>query len=145
MRAISMWQPWASLWLSPAKVHETRDWPVYKDWLSMVPFTLAVQAAKKPISKNLDPDLVMVCRVQFGPDWRDKLPMGAIIGTVTIISSLQMSKTAPASDIDRSCGYWHDTRYAWRRGSYNLLPTPIQYIGKQGIFLIPDNLFEVLP
>ena len=26
MKAISLWQPWGSLWLSPAKRHETRHW-----------------------------------------------------------------------------------------------------------------------
>lgn len=140
-----MWQPHASLWLSPAKVHETRSWPVYKDWHTMVPFTLAVQAGRKVISRNLDPDLVMVCRTQFGPDWRETLPMGKIIGYVNIISSLQMSDTEPASVTDRVCGWWEDYRFAWRRGDYRVLPNPIPYIGKQGIFLIPDNLFEVLP
>jgi hypothetical protein len=27
MKAISLWQPWASLWCSPRKIHETRHWP----------------------------------------------------------------------------------------------------------------------
>lgn len=44
MKAISLWQPWASLWLTPRKIHETRPrrWN-HSGWL-------AVHASKTLVS-----------------------------------------------------------------------------------------------
>lgn len=48
MRAISLWQPWASLWLSGFKVHETRHWHITRQWKDWNPGDrMAVHAAKR--------------------------------------------------------------------------------------------------
>jgi hypothetical protein len=47
MRALSLWQPWASLWCSKRKVHETRQWRCsHRGWL-------LIHAAKR-FEKDLD-------------------------------------------------------------------------------------------
>lgn len=142
MRAISLWQPWASLWLSPAKVHETRHWPIMKNWVTEVPFQLLVHAAKKKISDDLDLDLQGCLRFQFGMNWRENMPMGMIIGLVTVESCLRMDQTRPISCDDRVCGDWSPGRFAWRRGEYRVFKTPIPYRGRQGLFTIPDELLR---
>ncbi len=121
MKAISLWQPWASLWLSDRKVHETRHWATrHRGWL-------VVHAAKK-----IDFD---ACR-DLGVDPQD-LPTGAIIGAVDLISCIRMAETAPEHQDDMECGNWSDERYAWRRGAFIKLPTPIPCRGFQMIFNVP--------
>src|SRR6266851_1649200 len=47
MKGISLWQPWASLWCSRRKVHETRHWRCrHRGWL-------LVHAAKR-FEKDFD-------------------------------------------------------------------------------------------
>ncbi|TRU31740.1 MAG: ASCH domain-containing protein [Microcystis aeruginosa Ma_QC_B_20070730_S2] len=46
MKAISLWQPWASLVANGLKLYETRGWPTkYRG-------VLAIHAAKRPLCKQ---------------------------------------------------------------------------------------------
>src|ERR1700726_4844701 len=101
MPAISLWQPWASLWLEPnAKVHETRHWP-YPRHLHGA--TIMVHAAKHPISRNdVDDDglLSALCEARFGANWRKSLPFGAFVGTLRLAGCFEIGDYEPASDVD---------------------------------------------
>ena len=78
MKALSLWQPWASLWCSPAKIHETRHWPLRHRG------KLVVHAAKKFV-RDVDPALETILDSDFGSHWGLELPTGALIGIVAII------------------------------------------------------------
>lgn len=138
MKALSLWQPWASLWLSPRKVHETRHWAI------QVPrggFWLAVHAAKRAMSHDglaLDD----ICDAEFGPHWARDLPRGAIVGRVFVVScrsttNLGLAGELPGGD-DFACGNFDDGRHAWRRTEFRRLRQPIPYRGSQGIFAVKE-------
>jgi activating signal cointegrator 1 len=135
MKAISLWQPWASLWLSDAKVHETRHWPTtYRGWL-------VVHAAKRKIDDLSGDRLDEICDGIWGHHWGMELPRGALIGAIKLVSCKRMDKVVPASDDDRECGDWSDERYAWQRDPQLIVfDQPIPYKGAQGFFEVPDNL-----
>lgn len=138
MKAISLWQPWASLWLTDAKVHETRHWPTrHRGWL-------VVQAAKRAIDDFDGDRLDDICNGIWGNHWGQDLPRGALIGAVKLVSCKQMVETNPAHDDDRECGDWQPTRFAWERGEFVIFPQPILYRGAQGLFDVPDNLLPAL-
>jgi len=87
MKAISLWQPWASLWCSKRKVHETRHWRCsHRGWL-------LVHAAKR-FEKNFGPDdpLRLILDDEFGGDWAKDLPTGALVGMVNLVDC-QPTKT----------------------------------------------------
>jgi activating signal cointegrator 1 len=143
MRAISLWQPWASLWLTAAKVHETRHWPtLYRGWL-------VVHAAKRAIDGDTgDSGLEGICCRFFGPDWRATLPRGALLGTVDIVDCVRtekiLRKYRETDDLlcdDLVCGDFSEGRYGWRRGRFRVFDAPVPYRGQQGIFNLPDPLF----
>lgn len=136
MKAIGLWQPWASLWLSPRKRHETRDWATsYRG-------QLAVHACKR-FEKDVDDGLRAILEDEFGFYWAMDLPVGAIIGVVDLVSCIQMGITHPADDDDRKCGNWSNERYAWARDNdYTVFETPIQFIGRQGLFNVPDEIIK---
>lgn len=139
MRAISLWQPWASLWLTDRKPDETRHWAIsHRGWL-------AVHAAKR-FEKGFatgDP-LREILEDEFGGHWAMDLPTGAILGAVQLVDCLPMDRTEPLHDDDRVCGDWSPGRFAWRRAAVVKLATPIPFSGKQGLFTIPDHIARLI-
>ena len=93
IKAITLWQPFASLWLSPAKVHETRHWPLkYRGWL-------AVHAAKT-FEDSLSLEVSDILARIYGPRWPITLPRGAILGAVKVMACYR------TEDVVRHYGGW---------------------------------------
>lgn len=135
MKAISLWQPWASLWLSEAKVHETRHWPTPHRG------PLLVHAAKK-IVKDIHPDdeLGAIVVREFGANWAQELPRGALVGLVelvVVVPTGTLPKKHTGSD-DFYCGDFSTGRFGWRRGIYRRFAVPIPYRGLQSLFDVPS-------
>jgi hypothetical protein len=138
MKAISLWQPWASLWCSDAKVHETRHWATsHRGWL-------IVHAAKRKIddpSNRLD----NICDSLWGHHWGLELPRGALVGMVNLVGC-EPTENMPIghqSTDDYECGDFARGRYAWRRAAFRVFAEPIQYRGQQGMFEVPDNVLPL--
>lgn len=146
MKAISLWQPWASLWLSPRKVHETRHWPCQWQGKPMRG-TILVHAAKKFVKDfDFDHPLLAILDGEFGPRWVRELPTGALLGTVELLGWVRAmdENDVPAaeSDDDLVCGDFSPGRFAWRRGDYRVFKRPIPYRGAQGFFSVADELLK---
>ena len=131
MKAISLWQPWAALWIAPnAKIHETRSWPTKHRG------ELAVHAAKHP-EEPLLPSAAM-CAADI---LRDRLPLayGAVIGVIDLIDCLPTS-AGPASQADQLFGNWSPGRFAWMRGPFiYVLENPVACRGYQGIWTLDSD------
>ncbi len=148
MKAISLWQPWASLWMSPSKIHETRHWATPHRG------PLLVHAAKKFV-KDVDEQLDDILTGEFGGHWGMELPTGALLGYVYIDAVLPTNVVYdgracrdPASlsedeAIDVACGDFSEGRFAWHRTPIvRLFAEPIPYRGRQSIFDVPDDLIN---
>jgi activating signal cointegrator 1 len=139
MKAISLWQPWASLWLSPAKIHETRHWPIkHRGWL-------VVHAARRTIDDYRGDDLDQVCDRVFGKGWNADLPLGALIGAVNIIECKRTEDILSGyqEPDDYVCGDFSKGRYGWKRDKLIVFDKPIPYSGKQRIFSVSDSLLPI--
>jgi hypothetical protein len=135
MKAITLWQPWASLWLSPAKVHETRSWPTkHRGYL-------LVHAAKRECDATLSPELEDICVREFGRRWRRDLPRASLIGRVDLVECLSTNIAHSEHVDDGVCGDFGPDRFMWRRDRFHKFDTPIPYVGRQGMFTIPDEFF----
>ena len=137
MRAISLWNPWSSAWLSPLKTYETRHWPTtYRG-------PLLVHAAKKKDGdvkyafedEDICADLMSVDIVG--------MHYGAIIGQVELVDCQPMVRLPEPSDRERRWGNWSPERFAWERGpNYTVFAEPIPYRGQQGFFDVPDSVLR---
>lgn len=148
VKIISMWQPWASLWVTGEKVNETRSWGTsYRG-------RIAVHAAQL-----FDDEQRAICRqppfaealTRIGFTDPDALPRGAILGAVEMVSCQQMTGHAasilngtfcicPAClrDPERAFGRFELGRFAWSTGVRRLvLPKPIPWRGAQGLRDLP--------
>lgn len=147
MRALSLWQPWATALFDPnLKAHETRGWAAHQNVIGQ---RVAVHAAARPVPVGLAVEgagTVLVSR--YGPNWRTDLPRGALLGTVVIVdcrpTAALVDQAEPLHRLDRLFGDWGPGRFAWRVADPRILAEPIPWKGKQGWFQVPDELFEVL-
>ncbi len=142
MKALTIWQPWASLAVTkdfagePWKRVETRGWATnYRG-------PLAIHASKKTGFGFFD-DLSPVERIKFGKagivSEEDllKLPHGMIIGQVNLLDSIKMEElygTAYDTPQERSFGDWSPGRFGWLLGSPVLYSEPIPAKGRQGLW-----------
>lgn len=141
MLALSLWQPWGSLWCSPFKINETRHYQTQqRGWI-------AVHAAKKLVDA-VEPELDEICRKAFGAGWRTELPTGAVVGFVRVVDCWATSQLdfeagrKPESADDLACGNFNPNRFAWKRKEYRVLREPIKAVGRQGFWNVPDDYFS---
>lgn len=144
MKAISLWQPWATLWVlsNPSeKVFETRHWPTrYRG-------PLLVHAAKKQDRQILEAvydERIMAALIRHGIHGIADLAFGSLIGRVDLVSCDQMAdlcdQWSPSED-EQAFGDWKPERYAWKRGpTPELWSSPIPWRGAQGFFDVPGNV-----
>lgn len=132
MKCISLWQPWASLYCSGAKVHETRSWSTnYRG-------PLAIHAAK--IIVKTPPELEPIVAVTFGEQWRTSLHRGGVVGVVNLVDIYPSGSAEPASATDALCGNFNEGRWLWKREEFVLFTQQVVMSGRQGLFDISDRL-----
>lgn len=142
MRAISLWQPWALLWLlsdPDEKVFETRGF--YTGYRG----PLLVHAAKKDDAKNRP----YLTSSGFKEALRrhgltsESVQFGAIIGRVDLIGCSRMDRMPAPSESEEMWGNWAPDRYAWEREVNPVIfGTPIPYKGQQGFFSVSEEVLE---
>ncbi len=151
MKAISLWQPWASaLFLRDAegkriKPDETRGWPTaYRG-------SIAIHAAKAAAVRGLDYDpqldeILQLLTRRSTPD----LPCGCLLGHGTLVACEPTVKVRPLRSPAQTL--WGDyserggdgkKRFAWTISDLVLLPAPVPWRGQQGLFDVPDSIFAV--
>jgi len=133
MRAISLWQPWASLIACGAKRHETRSRAARTG-----PLAIAATATIRPEVRALfhrDPEFHRVIEAALGTpdDW----PVGVVVATC-VIESVERTEDLVASgqleDLDRLLGDYRPGRFAWVLTNIHRIDPPIRAKGKQGFW-----------
>lgn len=138
MKALSLWQPWASLIAIGAKSIETRSWEtLYRG-------PLAIHAAKK--DGILLGDGFLNARQAFrdlGLQDSPQLPHGAIVATCELVDCLLITPTGLErgsvripfpSFAEQSFGNYTPGRFAWLLANVQRLETPIPCVGRQRLF-----------
>lgn len=148
MKAITIWQPWASWLASGKKLFETRSW--YTKYRGPI----AIHAASRSISsvrrrvhpKELDDGK----RASYGAIWEAledaDVPLGCIVGMSRLVDCYRIYADCNGEPFirtshgiykpderERSLGDWTPGRYAW--GFADMKPIePIPAKGKQGLW-----------
>lgn len=164
MKALTIWQPWASLIACGAKQYETRSWATkYRG-------PIAIHAAMKdpcklPLLGKEALEQAVREEIDAGrcPEWYF-MPRGKIIATAELVNVWHIVYR-PGPDVDKArhigigaeslttdkhhphfgdyfvptekeiaLGDWTPGRYAWELANVRLLPEPIPIKGKQGLW-----------
>ncbi len=132
MKALSLWQPWASLMATGLKTIETRSWTTqYRG-------PLAIHAAKRPLTGNEKSLLYgWACRGRIPSGWLDSepLPYGAILAVVELVECRLIPRCIePWFEKEEQFGNYARGRWAWITRNVRRLPEPFSYRGAQGLF-----------
>ena len=139
MKAITLWQPWATLLAVGCKHMETRSWSTkYRG-------EILIHASKKPytqIAPIIPPDdrklIREVLRLDY-IDWKKRIPTGVIIGKANIVDCFQIDeahrrKLQRENPAELAFGDYSIGRYAWVMADPVLFDNPIPTNGKQRLW-----------
>jgi hypothetical protein len=153
MKAISLWQPWASAMAIGAKKIETRCWSTkYRG-------PLAIHAAKRYNKSEMKRLLTShwIWKNIFHVKGEDvptadeimcALPFGKIIAIVDLDYCLATDSIwdAPALNAydgrERGLGDYSFGRFAWITSNLRQFHKPIAWKGSQGFFNVPDDIIK---
>ena len=146
MKALSLYQPWASFCVTPrkddpskpVKMDETRSWrpPTH----IILPVRIAIHASARTPKEDREyweDDRLMwehlgVKRVQ-------DLPMGCLLGTVLLTGYSPTNHVKPDS-ISEALGNYGPNRFAWHIREPKPFATPIPCKGSLGLWEVPEGL-----
>lgn len=133
MKALTVWQPWATLLAVGAKQFETRDWST--DYRGR----LAIHAATR-----WDEDLLSTCQKQpfrkvlrdIGYDRVSELPRGKVLAIGTIDRIWKTDRLPPQylTDREEAFGNFAPGRNAWKIDIERRLDPPVEASGRPGLW-----------
>ncbi len=132
MKALTLWQPWASLIAWGHKEYETRSWATaYRG-------PLAIHAGKMSNAQELF-DTNYYYKNALLKHWHkpDDLPKSAVLCIVNLVACVQtdsLRDTILLSQQERNFGDWSHGRWAWRLEMVEVLKEPITVTGAQGLW-----------
>jgi hypothetical protein len=161
VKALSLWQPWASAIAVGAKCIETRHWKT--DYRG----PLLIHAAKRQLTREDWDfiDLTVWWQVANYPEksqhrednyrasqWIKKLPLGAIVAVARLVDCRPITMrngvgtlcrpghSQDVSEMETALGNFTPGRFGWVLSNVRALPQPIPFKGAQGLFYVPDEL-----
>lgn len=160
MKALPLWQPWATLVAAVEKRIETRGWQPPRSALGT---RIAIHATKGGLTQaelhrllgaqpfaevlrralGLDPDASVVGMARA-------LPRGAILATATLARCVPITPERAASLEARNpqeyaFGDYTPGRFAWVLTDVQPLGRPVPCKGSQGMFDLPPLVADVVP
>lgn len=133
MRAISLWQPWASAIALGWKRIETRHWATTHRG------PLAIHAAKRWTHDERE-EWEIACEIHGLP--QDAPPLGALVA-VTRLAEIRRTESLLSTGVtleEQEWGNFGPGRFGWLLTDIAPLPEPIPFRGAQGLFDVPDNI-----
>jgi activating signal cointegrator 1 len=136
MKAISLWQPWASAIALGLKQIETRHWLTYYGG------PIAIHAAQRWTEDQLFAlerlcNQFPIARAQFDALLKKnggQLPRGAIVAIAEMEDCVLTHAISPLTEMERAWGDYSAGRYGWILRNVRPLETPIPMCGRQGLF-----------
>lgn len=159
MKAISLWQPWASAIAIGAKIIETRSWSTKHRG------ALLIHASKKLVhdmaTLGAAPSNWMGAAGLENTNWKRDLPQGALVAIADLIGCVPVEDLNDAkldairqpdgveplvarhyTWTERMLGDFSPGRFGWVLKNVRQLPEPIPYRGRQRLFDVPDELIK---
>lgn len=135
MKAITLWQPYASAIPLGLKSYETRSWK------TNIRGTILIHAAKRATAASRD-----FCKIMASHYDRPQLanpPLGAIVAKADIADIFHVEDIRDTlSTTELAFGDYDDGRFAWQLANIRPLIDPIPYKGAQGFFEISSEVLS---
>lgn len=146
MKALSLWQPWATLVAIGAKQIETRSWKTSHRGLLAIHATNVFSDENRKLAYMAEPfasTLIMAGYNLRGPLRAEFLPLGAIVAVVDLVGCSTTNDIPMHWDVsaqERAFGDYSANRYAWFLGNIRQLKTPVPCRGWQQLWNVPAEI-----
>lgn len=141
IRAISLWQPWASLIALGYKKYETRSWQTnYRG-------SLLICSAQKDTKFLRDLTYYLAKKYQLKSccqSWK-QYPLGQALAICNLVDCIPITSEliVKQSQLELDCGDWRIERYAWKLEHIRAInPFPIK--GQQRLFTVDYDLKKII-
>lgn len=133
MRALTLWQPWATLIAEGHKKIETRSWS------TNIRGAVAIHSAKKPIKevkKLMNQEAIKIISSLLYPFLLERLPVGYIlaVGNLVDCKLIDDEFIKKLSTDELLLGDYTPGRYAWMFENVKTFRSPINTRGGQGFW-----------
>ena len=138
MKALTLWQPWATFVAHGLKTVETRSWDTrYRGWL-------AIHAAAQ-----MPAVIVKACRGGRFAGWLEKLgytvetlPRGVVVCKADLITTFQTTAECTVSSFEYQFGDYTPGRFGWAFGVIVRYVEPVKARGQMGLWdwIEPDGI-----
>jgi len=154
--AITLWQPYASLWAAGIKRNETRSWETeHRGQLAIHAAKLSALDLQRRIGEDAYIALNRLC-LAHGLGYIPMLPRGCIVGTVEVVDCREIDRNVIGvpvtvnrlssaccsveivSEFEQALGDYTPGRYAWIGVNHRTIE-PIPWRGQQGLWTLPDE------
>lgn len=146
MKAITIWQPWATLLAIQAKHHETRSWKT--DYRGPI----AIHASRKwnaQLGNAFIDAHDTLTKAKFTPapalasvgERTVGETLGKILAVGELIDCVSGNDPTQFSELDRAFGNYGPGRFAWRIGNVRLI-VPVPFLGSQGLWNVPQHIID---
>lgn len=137
LRALTVWQPWASLLVLGIKKYETRS------WCTSYRGPIAIHAAKKKVftvMNMLHPVAANAIQYRLLKNQLNQLPIGHILGYGNLIAchKIDAAFIAGLSEDEKLMGDFTPGRYAWEIVDIVKLDRPVKMRGAQMLWTVHD-------
>lgn len=137
MRALTLYQPWASAIALGLKRIETRPWETrYRG-------TLLIHAAKRPMVRGELPPTAHQQLAKAAGDGA-ALPFGAVVAIARLSNVVPTSRSGGVPVDELMWGDYRAGRFAWFLSDVGALPEPIEASGARGLWKPSEALLERL-
>lgn len=129
MKALTLWEPWASLAVLGEKEYETRSWPTkYRG-------PLAIHAGKRIDTDVCKTRPIADVLIESGMILVSDFRLGHVIGIVDMVDCIEMTPEfiASVSDKERAFGDWRPGRFALKLANPRRID-PVPATGRQGLW-----------
>lgn len=130
MKAISLYEPWATLVALGLKRYETRYWKIFYRG----PLLICA-------SKNKLPFIEIASLLYAAKLTTEDLQYGKILAVVDLVEIFPTNNLI-VPDSERKWGDFTWGRYAWQFTNIRRLVNPPVVRGRQGLFNVPDDLIK---
>ena len=143
MKALTLYQPWASLIAHGVKSIETRSWSPPR---SLIGQRIAIHASRKrEVSGKLHPETLRAVLDLFGHGWGDQIPLGAVVATALLADARQVAVQRAGRVLAASPSYtgWVEPdpygdfstgRWLWLLEDVEPCNPPVPAVGHQGLW-----------
>lgn len=144
IKALTLWQPWATLVMGGFKTYETRSWFAFDEGL------IAIHAAKQEPSAARAwgyTEPAYSCLQELGFYNLAYLPRGAVLGAVKINGILRAETVAGRiSAQEAAFGDFAEGRWAWRISNIRPFPVAVPARGRKKLWdwRVPDYLVDLV-